>query len=115
MATWAIPAGEPSPKESFEDHYYQVKSERDSMTQKANDLGDANRMLRTKCAQLETFKKKVVNGADAGLVPSSAMDTLGRPKEIHEIQQDYQDLFACYSNLQRDYRAVVTRHKSSGS
>ena len=113
MATWAIPAGEPSPKESFEDHYYQVKSERDGMTQRVNDLDDANRMLRTKCTQLETFKKKVVNGADAGLVTSSATDTFGRPKEIHEIQRDYQDLFACYGDLQRDHRAVVTRHKSS--
>jgi len=108
MSTWAIPVGEPSSKESFEDQYYHVKSERDELTQKLNDLDDANRMLRTRCARLETIQKKAVNGAVAGQVASSMMDPLGK-RDVHGIQHDYQELFSCYSALQRDYRAAVTK------
>lgn len=95
----------------FEDQYHQVKKERDLMASQLNDLDDANRILRTKCAQLQTFKKKVVKGSmDAGQLASSLIDTIGKPAKL---QQDYEDLFKSYEMLQRDYRAVVTKYKSS--
>lgn len=34
-------------------------------------------------------------------------------KDIHDVHNDYHDLFECYSSLQRNYRAVVAKNKSS--
>lgn len=102
---------------SWEDKYYQIRSEKEELVKKFNDLHDTARILRTKCAQLESFKKKIINGAsvkaaaaDAGKILSSIIDAVGKP---NEHQQDYEDLFKCYEALQRDYRAVVVKHKSS--
>ena len=109
---WTIPvSSEPksSKAQDFEDQYYQVKKERDAMQQALNGLGDENRQLRTKCAQLETFRKKAVSG----VVDTDQLLALGKPKAMAELQHDYDDLFKCYSGLQREYRAVSAKHKSS--
>ena len=102
---------------SWEDKYHHIKSEKEELAKRFNDLNDTARLLRTKCAQLESFRKKIINGAnfhaaaaDAGKITTSIIDAISQP---NENQQDYEDLFKCYETLQRDYRAVATKHKSS--
>ncbi|KAL7553586.1 hypothetical protein ACHAWF_016892 [Thalassiosira exigua] len=109
MATWTISATEPDSNDTYEDQYYETKRERDEMKQTLNELSDENRLLRTKCAQLDAFRKKVANGADA----SQSLVDLGRPGEIQGIQRDYDDLFRCYSDMQREYRAIAGKHKAA--
>jgi len=108
MATWTIPASEPDSKDSFKEQYYEVKKERDGIKQTLNELSNDNRQLRTKCAWLE--KKKDINVA----VTDQNAYSIGIGKQgVHQLQLDYDDLFKCYSGLQREYRAIVAKHKSA--
>lgn len=61
-----------------------------------------------KSAQHETGTAADVHGADAGMRPPHLS-----PPAAHEIQKAYQDLFSCYSELQRNYRAALSKNKTS--
>lgn len=116
---WTIPItnGDQHSNEALLGDYHQVKKERDGLKQTLNHIDDDNRLLRTRCARLETLHKKYAKsnpGRDTGQTASSPVfEYFGSPKDIVKIQQDYEDLFGSYQELQREHRASVTKHKSS--
>lgn len=102
---------------NWKDKYYEVKSEKDDLAKRCNELDNVARNLRTRCAQLESFKKKIINGGNfkfaatnAGRFCSSSEEYLIESPQ-HEHRRDYEDLFKSYESIQRDYRSVVKKHK----
>lgn len=109
---WTIPAHDKSPNAaggastSLEDQLYKVQSQNRSLAKEANHLNETNLRLRTKCAALETNQKKILAGEDATKLASLLLYE-------NKNKQDYEDLFQSYNNVQREYRALVAKHKSS--
>lgn len=100
MAYWTIPVRNHEGGGSCsDDQYHHLKTERDELVRKWNDLSEANRMLRTKCSHLEAIRHKASDKTNRG-VPD-------------KIQSDYKDLFEAYDKLQREHRALATKHKST--
>ena len=97
MTYWTIPVrNHEGCGSSSEDQYHQLKTERDELARKWNDTNEANRLLRTKCSRLQAIDR--------------SNRTIGVPDKI---QPDYDDLFKAYDKLQREHRALTTKHKSS--
>ena len=115
MTSWTIPLSRPiSAKEnrpsltdvhveaSFQDQYYRIKGDRDEMVATMNKVNDQNRILQTKCAQLEAcLKKKVAADGEEQIVI------------LDKKNKDYDDLFNAYTLIQREHRALISKHKSS--
>ena len=60
------------------------------------------------------WAKALITTTEGGTsIACPGMDTIGKPKDIHELQKHYQDLFTCYSALQRDHNRLIAKHKSS--
>ena len=109
MTTWTIPVRENAIEQSsnYEEQYHKLKSERDETAHRLNELEDANRILRTKCAQLETFKKKVAGGeVDKGQLAASAGSVSRQEKS------SYDDLFHAYEIINRQHRSTIAKNKS---
>jgi hypothetical protein len=109
MTTWTIPVSEHTAEQAsyYEDLYHKLKSERDETTQRLNDANDANRTLRTKCAMLETFRKKVMDGeVDKGQLAASFGSMSKNDKN------SYDDLFKAYDILQRQHRSLISKNKT---
>ena len=109
--TWNIPAHDKSPTAGesstpIEEQYYKLQSQNRSLAQEVNNLNDANLKLRTKCASLETFQKKIVAGEDAAKLASSLLHE-------NKNRQDYEDLFQSYDSVRKDHNALISKHKSS--
>ena len=108
---WNIPAHDKSPiaGESsipIEEQYYKLQSQNRSLAEEINSLNDANLKLRTKCASLETFQKKVLAGEDAAKLASSLLHE-------NKNRQDYDDLFQSYDSIKKEHHQLITKHKSS--
>ena len=108
---WTIPSHDKSPisgesSTPIEDQYYKLQSQNRSLAEEVNHLNDANLKLRTKCASLETFQKKVLAGEDAAKLASSLLHE-------NKNRKDYDDLFQSYDSIQREHKALITKHKSS--
>ena len=108
---WTIPAHDKCPisgesSTPIEDQNYKLQSQNRALAQEINSLNDANLKLRTKCASLETFQKKVLAGEDAAKLASSLLNE-------HKQKRDYDDLFQSYNSIQREHKALITKHKSS--
>ena len=109
MTTWTIPVREYTSEQvsCYEDQYHKLKSEKDDTARRLNELDDANRMLKTKCAQLETFKKKMMDGeVDKGQLAES-FESMSK----HD-KNSYDDLFKAYDILQRQHRSLIAKNKS---
>jgi uncharacterized protein (DUF342 family) len=111
MTTWTIPVSEHTTTTEqasyYEDQYHKVKAERDESARRLNELENSHRILRTKCAQLETFRKKSIDGVvDTGQVAAS----IGSMS--HQEKSSYDDLFKAYDILQRQHRSLITKSKS---
>lgn len=111
MTSWTIPLSRPaSAKEnrpslthveaSFEDQYYRIKGDRDEIIAKMNKVNDQNRILQTKCAQLEACLKVAADGEEQIVI-------------LDKKNKDYDDLFNAYTIIQREHRALISKHKSS--
>ncbi len=108
MTTWTIPVSEYTAEQAsyYEDQYHKLKSEKDGTARRLNELDNANRMLRTKCAQLETFKKTMMDGEDKGQLAESF-----RSMSKHD-KSSYDDLFKAYDIIQRQHRSLIAKNKS---
>ena len=106
MTSWTIPLSRPaSAKEnrpslthveaSFEDQYYRIKGDRDEIVAKMNKVIDQNRILQTE------QKKKVAADREEQIVT------------LDKKNKDYEDLFNAYTIIQREHRALLSKHKSS--
>ena len=109
MTTWTIPVSEYTTEQVsyYEDQYHKLKSEKDDTARRLNELDDANRMLKTKCALLETFKKKMMDGE---LDKSQLAESFGSMSK-HD-KSSYDDLFKAYDILQRQNRSLIAKNKS---
>lgn len=76
-------------------------------------LANDDRMLRTKCAQLQSNPRSALGGGQSRCDPKLASSLACSLLKPDKLQQDYEDLFRSYELLQRDHRAVVGKHKSS--
>ena len=108
---WTIPAHDKSPiagesSTPIEEQYYKLQSQNRALAEEINSLNDANLKLRTKCASLETFQKKVLAGEDAAKLASSLLHE-------NKNRQDYEDLFQSYDSIRKEHNALITKHKSS--
>jgi hypothetical protein len=83
-----------------------LKYNRDETAHRLNELDDANRILRTKCAQLEAGKNKVFNEeVDKGQFAAP-------PGPISkQDKSSYDDLFKAYDILQREHRITIAKKK----
>jgi chromosome segregation ATPase len=109
MTTWTIPVRENAIEQAsnYEDQYHKLKSERDETAHRLNALEDANRILRTKCALLETFKKKVVDGeVNKDQLAASAGSASKQDKS------SYDDLFKAFEIVKRQHRSTIAKNKS---
>ena len=108
---WTIPTHDKSPiagesSTPIEEQYYKLQSQNRALAEEINSLNDANLKLRTKCASLETFQKKIVAGEDAAKLASSLLHE-------NKNRQNYEDLFQSYNSIQKEHRNLIAKHKSS--
>ena len=92
----------------YEDKCFRLREEKQVLTSEKNKINDANRILTTKCANLEAaLKKKLVANEvlDAEQLSSSLV--------LHKNKQDFEDLFRAYDTIKRENKALISKQKSS--
>ena len=112
---WTIPVNEnrrPSSaaqsNDDYEDKCFRLREEKQALTSEMNKTSNANRILTTKCANLEAaLKKKLV--ADEVLDAEQLSSSL----VLHKNKQDFEDLFRAYDTIKRENKALVSKHKTS--
>ena len=112
---WTIPVNEnrrPSSaaqsNDDYEDKCFRLREEKQVLTSEKNKINDANRILTTKCANLEAaLKKKLV--ADEVLDAEQLSSSL----VLHKNKQDFEDLFRAYDTIKRENKALISKHKTS--
>ena len=92
----------------YEDKCFRLREEKQVLTSEKNKINDANRILTTKCANLEAaLKKKLV--ADEVLDAEQLSSSL----VLHKNKQDFEDLFRAYDTIKRENKALISKQKSS--
>lgn len=112
---WTIPVNEnrrlssaAQSNNDYEDKCFRLREEKQVLTSEKNKINDANRILTTKCANLEAaLKKKLV--ADEVLDAEQLSSSL----VLHKNKQDFEDLFRAYDTIKRENKALISKQKSS--